>query len=581
MTNNSQRLTFDHYYRYQELTERLQVLARDNPGHMRLESLGQSFEGREIWCAVVTDFECGGDRDKPALWIDGNIHASEVSASSACLHLLHRLLSEKETKQISYLLRTRTFYIVPRVNPDGAELALADKPVYLRSSVRPYPYDEEPVKGLQVEDIDGDGRILQMRLEDPNGPWKSYPEEPRLLVRREPEDREGPSYRLLPAGRLLRPPGAPAYDGVTLEVAPRKQRLDLNRNYPANWRPEAEQEGAGPFPASEPEVRACVAFLTDHPNICHAVAFHTFSGVVLRPYSHSADESFPVEDLELFKRLGKKLTELSGYPCLSVYHDFRYHAKEVITGTFDDWAYEHLGLFAWTCEIWSAHRQAGIEKGFDGKSERGKHRFIDWFDNHPIEEEVTLLKWSDEELDGAGFEPWRPFQHPELGSVEIGGWDRIATFRNPPVHLLEKELEPLTEWLLWQAQTTPLLALHSHQVEKLAADTYRLQVVVQNQGYLPTYVTKKALERKTCRPLLAELELTADMQLLTGEARVDRGHLEGVAYKPTSPVLTAGDPTDDRVKLVWVIRAPTGGICRVIVRQERSGLVRLEVPLPE
>ena len=139
----------------------------------------------------------------------------------------------------------------------------------------------------------------------------------------------------------------------------------------------------------------------------------------------------------------------------------------------------------------------------------------------------------------------------------------------------------MTEWLLWQAQTTPLLALHSHQVEKLAADTYRLQVVVQNQGYLPTYVTKKALERKTCRPLLAELELTADMQLLTGEARVDRGHLEGVAYKPTSPVLTAGDPTDDRVKLVWVIRAPTGGICRVIVRQERSGLVRLEVPLPE
>ncbi len=571
-------MDFNRFYRYQELTEALHHLAQKHPEKMRIESLGKSYEGRDIWCAVVTDFETGEDRDKPALWVDGNIHASEVSASSACLHLLWKLLTVDD-ESVHYVLRTRTFYIVPRVNPDGAELALADKPVYLRSSVRPYPYDEESVSGLQIEDIDGDGRILQMRIEDPNGPWKVYEKEPRLLVRREPEDRDGPFYRLLPEGRLLQPKGSPAYDGVTLEVAPLKQRLDLNRNYPANWRPEAEQKGAGPFPASEPEVRACVAFLTDHPNICHAVAFHTFSGVVLRPYSHSADEKFPVEDLDLFKRIGKKCTELSGYPCLSVFHDFRYHAKEVITGTFDDWAYEHLGLFAWTCEIWSAHRQAGITNGFDGKSEKGKHRFIDWFDNHPIEEEVTLLKWSDEELGGAGYQDWQAYEHPELGELEIGGWDRIATFRNPPLHLLEKELEPLTEWLLWQAQTTPLLAVHSRQVDKLSADTYRLQVVIQNQGYLPTYVTKKALERKTCRPPQVELVLEDEMTLVSGDLRQECEHLEGVAYKPTSPILSAGDPTDDRVKLVWVVQAPRGGMCSVVVSQERGGKVRVDFDL--
>lgn len=566
-------LTFERYLRYQELTDALHELAEDHPDLMRLESIGKSFEGRDIWCAIVT--HGGRDREKPALWIDGNIHSSEVSASSACLHLLQRLLRGRQEPAIAHLLATRTFYVVPRVNPDGAELSLADRPVYLRSSVRPYPYDEEPMEGLRIEDLDGDGRVLQMRLKDPNGPWKVYAGEPRLLVRREPTDREGPFYRLLPEGRLLGGPGGEApYDGVTIDVAPLKQRLDLNRNYPANWRPECEQAGAGPYPASEPEVRACVAFLTDHPNISHAVAFHTFSGVVLRPYSHSADEKFPVEDLELYKRIGEKLTELNGYPAISVYHDFRYHAKEVITGTFDDWAYEHLGLFAWTCEIWSAHRHAGITEGFDAKTPSGKHRFIDWFDKHPMEEEVALLKWSDEQLEGRGYAEWQPYDHPDFGLVEIGGWDMIQTFRNPPLKFLAQELEPLTEWLLWQAHTTPLLALHSCQVEPLGDDTYRLQVVVQNQGYLPTYVTKKALERKVCRPVLAELELEDGMRLVSGKARQECGHLEGVAYKPASPLWRISDPTDDRVKLVWVIRARKGSTCTVTVRQERSGTVR-------
>ncbi len=488
-------MSFSRYLRYAELEQVLRDLAAEFPDLMCLESIGQSYEGREIWCATVTD---GGDPgEKPAVWVDGNIHSSELSASSACLHLLERLLRGKDEPDIAHVLRTRTFYVVPRVNPDGAELTLADRPVYLRSSVRPYPYDEDPIEGLTVEDVDGDGRVLQMRIRDANGPWKIYAAEPRLMVRREPTDRQGEFFRLLPEGRLLPGPGGePSYDGVTIKVAPLKQQLDLNRNYPANWRPEDEQTGAGPYPASEPEVRACVAFITAHPNICHAVAFHTFSGVVLRPYSHAPDEKFPSEDLELYRRIGDNLTQRNGYPALSVYHDFRYHAKEVITGTFDDWAYEHLGLFAWTCEIWSAHRQAGICEGFDGKSASGKHRFIDWFDKHPMEEEVALLRWSDQELDGRGFVDWVPFEHPDLGPVEIGGWDMVQTFRNPPLKFLRQELEPLTEWVIWQAQTTPLLVLHSSLVEPLGDDTYRLQVVVQNQGYLSTYVTRKALERK-------------------------------------------------------------------------------------
>ena len=262
-------------------------------------------------------------------------------------------------------LETRAFYVCPRVNPDGAEYALADRPILIRSSTRPYPYDEEPLGGLAVEDVDGDGRIRQMRLEDPNGAWKVSQEDSRLLVRRDPTETGGTYYRVLPEGRVR------DYDGVTIELQPLRQRLDLNRNFPAQWRQEHEQRGAGPYPASEPEVGALVRFIVAHPNVTGGVAFHTQSGVLLRPFSHQSDEQFPAEDLWTYQAIGKRGTELTGYPNVSVYHDFRYHPKEVITGAFDDWAYEHLGLFAWTVELWSPQHRAGVP--VEG------YKFIDWY----------------------------------------------------------------------------------------------------------------------------------------------------------------------------------------------------------
>src|SRR5690606_5431603 len=148
---------------------------------------------------TVTNSATGIASEKPALWVDGNIHASEVSPSSACLYLLNKLVTEYgKTDDISRCLDTRTFYICPRINPDGAEWALADKPKIIRSRPRPYPYDEDPIGGLVEEDIDGDGRMLQMRIPDPNGPWKPHPDEPRLLVRRDPVETGGTYYRVLP-----------------------------------------------------------------------------------------------------------------------------------------------------------------------------------------------------------------------------------------------------------------------------------------------------------------------------------------------------------------------------------------------
>src|SRR5512137_951723 len=197
-------ISFDRFYRYDDLSQLLHEYAQEFPGLIRIQSIGKSHEGREIWLVTATNTATGPDIEKPALWVDGNLHASELAGSAAALYLIQSLVSQYgKDKTVTECLDTRTFYIVPRVNPDGAEWAMADRPKIIRSSTRPYPYDEEPVEGLiGNEDIDGDGRILTMRIPDPNGAWKCHPEQPRLMIRRDPVENGGQYYRVLPEGLI-------------------------------------------------------------------------------------------------------------------------------------------------------------------------------------------------------------------------------------------------------------------------------------------------------------------------------------------------------------------------------------------
>jgi murein tripeptide amidase MpaA len=555
---------FDKYYRYADLTRILHDYAQEFPQLVSIESIGKSYEGREIWLMTVTCFATGAAQEKPALWVDGNIHATELAPSSVCLYLLQKLVTSYGIHpDITRCLDTRTFYICPRVNPDGAELALADKPKFIRSSTRPYPYDEEGGDGLLMEDMDGDRRILMMRIPDANGAWKICPNEPRLLVPREPTETGGEYYRLLPEGRIEN------YDQVQIQIQPAKEGLDLNRNFPSLWRQEFEQAGAGSYPTSEPEVRSLVQFITSHPNITGAVAFHTFSGVLIRPYSHMSDEEFPVKDLRTYQRIGEKGTELTEYPAISAFHEFRYDPKDFIGGTFDDWAYDHQGVFAWTVEVWSPQRQAGITE----------YKYIDWYREHPLEDDLKMLRWSDEKLGGKGYIDWYEFNHPQLGQVELGGWDAMYAWSNPPPEFLEHEIARFPDWLVWHLLISPCLEIYEASVSKLGDRIYQIRLVVQNTGWLPTYVTQKALEKKLVRGCICEIELPDGATLETGKPREEVGQLEGRAYKPSAPHRRQADPTQDRAKVEWVVRAPAGSTVKLLVRHDRAGVVRTEVIL--
>jgi len=545
---------FDRHLRYDELVEWVHGVAADHPGLVSVEVYGSSSEGRDLHLVTVTDTTAGAHHTKPAHWVDANIHATELTASvAACRMIDHLVKGHDDDPRIRRALATRTFYIVPRVNPDGAELALADDPRFLRSSTKRWPRTD-PLPGLERRDVDGNGRLLQMRVADDDGPWTTHLDDDRLLVPVPPDAEVGKRsrYRLLAEGTIR------DFDGWTIPTPRAVVGLDLNRNFPAGW--STAVTGAGDHPMSEPEIDALIRAIVARPNICGAHAYHTSGGVQLRPSSTRKDSDLPPFDVWAWTQLGVQAEAATGYPTHSVYEDFTWDYADIMSGAADDWAYEHLGIYSWTTEFWDViHAATGT-----------KSSTKIWYTGPTDDEALAVLRWVDQHSP-SGYVPWTAFEHPQLGSVEIGGWDDLHVWTNPPPSLLAAEVDGHPDVAVHQALAAPCLEIDHLRTLPLGPSPqagqqmFRVEAAVSNTGWFATDVSAFARKAALTLPCEATIE---GATVIGGTARVEFGQLEGRA---AARFAGWNDGTPDRSLIAWTVSGMPECEVTITVRHQRAG----------
>lgn len=551
------------YQDYRRLTELLHEFVADYPDLARLSSVATSPEGREVWLLTLTNPGTGPDPEKPGYLIDGCHHAGEVTSTAQTLHIAHWLLSQYgKDPRATELLDTRVVYVVPRLTVDATEEFL-NGTRWVRSRVALYPEPEEQ-PGLIPQDINGDGKILEMRVRDENGEWKVSDRDSRLLVRRQPGDRGGPFYRVYPEGiiRGRGPEGlTESYDGRGVRPAPNPFGMDFNRNYPVNWAMEHRQPGAGPFPFSEPELRGYGEFLLAHPNICGWVTYHTTGGVYLRPGAVQRDDKLNPADLARYRSIGDMAARITGYPHRNLFEVYTVNPDRPAIGSTMEFGYDYLGILMFGPELWDVKGRAGLPS-WGNKSMKD---MVNLSDSEKEEEGLKLLEWSDREVGGAGFYPWRAFTHPQLGEVEIGGWNVRTFLANPPPgHLLEEELEKNLPFAVEHALASPRLQIGRVELKRLGGELWELGVQVLNIGFLPTQVTEVAIQQRRVRGVELELAGAEVVSARAGERRNGRWNLGEIP----------GRGNDAERWATFVVKgAPRTGLA-VIARHERAGVAR-------
>jgi hypothetical protein len=195
------------------------------------------------------------------------------------------------------------------------------------------------------------------------------------------------------------------------------------------------------------------------------------------------------------------------------------------------------------------------------------------YDNNGSVSEQERFKWNDEILNGSGFAKWKKYKHPQLGDVEIGGWKTKFTRQNPPKQLLKNEIEKYVPWMFWLAEISPRLVLRNSSIEFLDnGSLVKINLDIENVGYLSTNITQRAIDAKIASPVWIEIE-TKDADLITGANRQNLGHIKGSRDSQT-------DRQESKRHLEYIVKI-NGDNPRAIItiKSEKGGVIRKEIAM--
>jgi hypothetical protein len=491
-------------------TYRAQVAAIGASKYATLKSLGTTLGRREVYLLSI-----GTERHdaKPAILVVGAVHPPHLLGSELAVRLARRLVEQAERDAaVRQWLQRVTIYVLPRPAPDACEAFFRRPHVERTRNERPVDDDHDgEVNEDGPDDLNGDGLITLMRVEDPTGPYMPHPDDPRVLVRADPQRDERGRYRVYSEGR------DDDGDGQFNEDPP--GGVAFNRNFTFRYPHYAPD--AGPHAMSEVETRAVADFAFSHPNIAAVLTFTpednltqpwkpdaAAEGQRIKTTVLSADVPYLGHVAEVYRQIHGGTNPPQSSPG---------------QGSFSEWAYFHYGRWSFACRAWWIPK---VEPGEKAAKREKPDKSGKSTPDHRGAEDLNALRWfAREKIDG--FVPWRPVAHPDLPGrkVEVGGFKPFLR-DNPPA----AELEPLAEkhwrFLVRLVEWLPRVEIIEAKAEPLGGATWRITAAVANQGYLPTMPQMGKVNEEP-HHLQIQVGLPRGCTLLTGSPRTKLPVLAG------------------------------------------------------
>ena len=522
-------IPWNRYYRYAELLEHMQRLQEAYPEYITMEDIGASEQGRPMRVMILTNKATGDHNAKPAIWVDGNVHGNEVQGSEAIVYLAWWLLERKGgNERAQNLLDTRTFYLLPSVNPDGRDhwFESAATASSSRTGVRPTDNDRDGLMDEDpLDDMDGDGEIVSMRKKVPmgEGTYRLDQDDPRIMIRVSGEQ-QGDYIMLGSEGIDNDGDGRINEDGVG--------GYDMNRNWPSDWQPNHIQYGAGDFPFSFPETACVGKFLYEHPNVAAVQSFHNAGGMLLRG---PGDENitYPRQDISIYDKLGKEGEQILPFYSYLIIHKDLYN----VHGGFVTWTYEGLGIFSFTNELWNRRQYWGGDYAGDKTGSRAQQ-----------------LEFNDSVMLGDLFVDWHPVEHPTYGEVELGGF-KHQHGRVAPSFMIEEMLHRNAIFCARHAEEIAEVAIQEPKVEDLGGGLVRITVDLTNSALMPSR-SRMAGNNKIGIPDRVVLS-GEGLRVLASGISNSRFHPErdnASVVEPERVLLENGVPGQGRITIMWLVR---------------------------
>ncbi|NOT07604.1 MAG: hypothetical protein HOP28_05275 [Gemmatimonadales bacterium] len=548
------------YRAHAALTQNLQSLAGANGPRAQLVTVATSPGGRAIQALRIG---AGADAaSRPALLVVANASGPHIVGSEIALVTAERLLSGYgKDSTITRLLDQRTIWFIPRLNPDAAE-ALFRGPRQERTA-NDAPWDDDRDQATNEDgpdDLNADGVITMLRIEDPTGEWMVDPTDPSLLRRADPAKGERGKYILVREGKDDDGDERLNEDGLG--------GTDINKNFTFSHPHLGAEAGMHPF--SSPEARGLVEFVMAHPEIAAVYVIGPQDNTA-RPWTFRAGTG--IAGAATGTSAGGPLQSIAR-PDEPTYADFsrRFLRTTGVTRTPTDvpnggdvlsWFYYDFGRWSIGSRGWwvpeaprdtsAAGRTAG-GGGAPGGGAAGAGADL-------IADERNAFRWARARQPDA-FVPWTKVTIPgETRNLEVGGWKPGALLNPPAGGELDSTLARQQRFIAELAGLLPKVAMAEPTVETIGAGVYRITADLVNQGGMPT---TSSIGQRLGNPRRIRLELTVGSHTM----------LSGRKVELIGPLAAGGS-----LRRTWTVVAPAGTSITLKAESPTTGSVTRTITL--